>query len=78
MKKLLKSLFSNDDSVSSKRVFGGLGIVSLIVWFYIIKLNEGTQVSVNDVSVINTMIVVFGLLVAGESVTQIWKQRKGK
>ena len=72
--KFFKLLFSKDGSISSKRVFGGLGIVSLIAFLFITKLSEGIQLSTNDVDVVKMMLIVFGLLVAGDSVTAIWKQ----
>ena len=76
IKKTAKALFSNDPSVSSKRVFGGLGIISVIVLFYIIKFTEDFHVDINDVSVIRMMLIVFGVLVAGGSLESVFKNRK--
>jgi TfoX/Sxy family transcriptional regulator of competence genes len=75
MKKFLKSLFSKNGTISSKRVFGGLGLVSLVVFVFVVKIAGEMQISANDVDVIKFLALVFGVLVAGDSVTDIWKQK---
>lgn len=76
MKKFLKSLFSKEGEISSKRVFGGIGIIGMIIFLFMVKLSESVnQISTNDVAVIKMMLLVFGLLVAGDSVTDIWKKK---
>jgi len=77
MKKIIKTLFSNDDSISSKRVFGALIILFIIGLVGYIKIvNTDIEFKDNDVRIIETMLWISGILVAGGSLEKAITSRK--
>jgi len=71
------ALFSDNPSVSSKRVFGSIGFLAGLVLMFLVKLTN-LQFNPNDVSIIKTLFFISGVLIGGGSLIDLWINKKGK
>ena len=64
MKSILKQIFSSDQALSSKRIFGGIGFICSIIMIWTKVANENVPY----------LLYVSVSLIGLESVTQIFKK----
>ena len=68
MKKILTQIFSSDQALSSKRIFGGIGYISAIVMIW-------TKVQSDNVPY---LLYVSASLLGLETITQIFNKSKNQ
>jgi len=73
IKKWIKSLFSDDPSVSSKRVIGVIGLLTLIIIFTAKTLFYESDFNNNETLVFQWMLIIFGILVGGGTIENVVK-----
>ena len=75
MKNFLKNLFSNDSSVSSKRVNGTIGWVLACLLTMLIVVAD-IDVKPAQEGLINSLFLASSALVAGGTVAEIYKNKQ--
>ena len=73
---VLRIIFSNDQRLSSKRIFGAIIIISVLIYVRVPILTDGVSITDNELSILNSLLIVGALLVGGDSIKEIFKHFK--
>ena len=74
---VLRIIFSNDQTLSSKRIFGALIIIYVLIDVYV-PITTNIDISSNELSILNTLLFVGALLVSGDSIKDVISNFKKK
>lgn len=64
-------IFSNDQTLSSKRIFGAIIIIYTLVCVRIPIISSEVDLSQNELSIVTSLLLVGSLLVSGDSIKDI-------
>lgn len=67
----LRIIFSNDQTLSSKRIFGAIIIVYTLVYVKVPIISPEIDLSQNELSIVTSLLIVGSLLVSGDSIKDI-------
>lgn len=71
----LRIIFSDDQTLSSKRIFGAIILVYVLVDVHVFIATD-LDISSNELNILNSLLLVGALLVSGDSIKEVLKHFK--